>query len=184
MVDRDGHLIHSEFRLKIEAVGYGFLVPVFFVTSGMELNFRALFLQPRHLLLVLAFLIALLVARGLPALMYRAELGARRARALGLLQATSLTVPVIAAHLGHQLHIFDDPTDAAIVVAGVLSVVLFPPTALWLLRGQNIQDATVAALAGGGEQLIGRALDPVGEHAQVVDDLAVRAEAEEERPGC
>jgi Kef-type K+ transport system membrane component KefB len=181
MVDRKEHLIHSEFRLKIEAVGYGFLVPVFFVTSGMQLNFRALFLQPRHLLLVPAFLIALLIARGLPALLYRAELGARRAHALGLLQATSLTVIVIAASLGHQLHIFDDPTDAAMVVAGVLSVVIFPPTALGLLRGPREQ-GPVAALAGDSKQLIGRALDPVGNQVQVVDNLAVRAKSEEQRP--
>jgi Kef-type K+ transport system membrane component KefB len=182
MVDRDERMIHSEFRLKIEAIGYGFLVPAFFVTSGMQLNFRALFVQPRHLLLVLAFLAALLVVRGLPALLYRAELGLRRVAALGLLRATSLTVLVIAASLGHQLHIFDDPTDAAMVVAGVLSVVLFPPNALALLREPKPAPVSVAPLAGDGEQLVGGALDAVGEHMKVLDDVAVGAEPEEQRP--
>jgi Kef-type K+ transport system membrane component KefB len=182
MVDREERMIHSEFRLKIEAIGYGFLVPAFFVTSGMELNFRALFVQPRHLLLVLAFLAALLIVRGLPALLYRAELGLRRVAALGLLRATSLTVLVIAASLGHQLHIFDDPTDAAMVVAGVLSVVLFPPNALALLREPKPAPVSVAPLAGDGEQLVGGALDAVGEHMKVLDDVAVGAETEEQRP--
>ena len=179
MVDREEHLIHSVFRLKIEAIGYGFLVPVFFVTSGMELNFRALFLYPRHLLLVPAFVIALLIVRGLPAAVYRDELGGRRSIALGLLRATSLTVPVIAASLGHSLHIFDDATASALVVAGVLSVVLFPPTALTLLKGEN-EDA---ALAGDGEQLLHRPFDPIGKQVQVLNRVAVRAETEEQGPG-
>jgi Kef-type K+ transport system membrane component KefB len=180
LVDRQEHLIHSEFRLKVEAIGYGFLVPAFFVTSGMELNFRALFLQPRHLLLVPAFMIALLVVRGLPAVVYRDELGGRRAAALGLLRSTSLTVPVIAASLGNQLHIFDDPTASALVVAGLLSVVVFPPSALRLLQQPEKE---VAVLAGSGEQLIDRALDPVGNQVQVANNLAVRTEAEEQSPG-
>ncbi len=184
MVDRDQHLIHSEFRLKMEAIGYGFLVPVFFVASGMELNFRALFVHPRHLLLIPAFMLALLMVRGLPAVIYRRELGGRRAAALGLLRATSLTVLVIAANLGHQLHVFDDPTAAALVVAGVLSVVVFPPTALSLLRGKETRGTAMAAtLAGDGQQLVGRALNPLGEHVQVLDDIAVGAEPEEQRPG-
>lgn len=180
MVDHEEHLIHSEFRLKMEAIGYGFLVPVFFVTSGIELNFRALFVHPRHLLLVPAFIAALLIVRGLPALLYRGELGDRRAAALGLLRATSLTVPVIAASLGHQLHIFDDPTAAALVVSGVLSVIVFPPSALTLLRRP---DEGMAALAGDGEQLIGTAFDPFGKHVQVLDTLAVSTETEKQRPG-
>ncbi|HEY3943679.1 MAG TPA: cation:proton antiporter [Solirubrobacteraceae bacterium] len=180
MVDREEHLIHSVFRLKIEAIGYGFLVPVFFVASGMELNFRALFLHPRHLLLVPAFVIALLIVRGLPAAVYRDELGRRRATALGLLRATSLTVPVIAASLGHNLHIFDDATASALVVAGVLSVVLFPPTALTLLRRDQ---EGVATLAGDGEQLFDGALDPVGKQVQVVNRIAVRTETKEQGPG-
>ena len=180
MVDREEHLIHSVFRLKIEAIGYGFLVPVFFVASGMELNFRALFLHPRHLLLVPAFVIALLIVRGLPAAVYRDELGRRRATALGLLRATSLTVPVIAASLGHSLHIFDDATASALVVAGVLSVVLFPPTALTLLRRD---EEGVATLAGDGEQLFDGALDPVGKQVQVVNRIAVRTETKEQGSG-
>jgi len=136
LVDDRERLIHAEFRLKIEAIGYGFLVPVFFITSGLELNFKGLFEQPGHLVLVPVFLITMVIARGLPALAERRRLGARPAVALGLLQSVSLPVIVIAAKLGHELHIFDDPTDAALVLTGVLSVILFPPIALKALEGE------------------------------------------------
>lgn len=136
LVDDQERLIHPEFRLKIEAVGYGFLVPVFFISSGVELDFKGLFQRPGHLVVVPAFLIAMLISRGLPALAERHRLGVRPAMALGLLQAVSLPVMVIAAKLGHELHIFDDPTDAALVLAGVLSVMLFPPIALRVMEGE------------------------------------------------
>jgi Kef-type K+ transport system membrane component KefB len=180
MVDREEHLVHSEFRLKIEAIGYGFLVPIFFVTTGLELNFRALFVHPRHFLLVPAFMIALLIVRGVPALLYRGQLSRARTAALGLLQATSLTVLVIAASLGHQLHVFDDPTSAALVLAGLGSVVLFPSRALTLLRGEDMTAATLAALGGQRQQLVGGAVDPVGKQIHVGDDVPVGAEPEEQ----
>jgi Kef-type K+ transport system membrane component KefB len=133
VVDRDEHLIHERFRAKIEAIGYGFLVPVFFVSSGLKFDADALFAEPEHLALVPAFLLALLVVRGVPALLYRPIVGTRRAVAAGLLQATSLTFLVVAAHLGRELDVFDAATGSALLAAGLLSVVLFPPVALALL---------------------------------------------------
>jgi len=133
VVDPDRHLVHDRFRSKVEAIGYGFLVPVFFVSSGMRFDADALFRAPEHWVLVPVFLVALLVARGVPALLYRPMITTRQAVATGLLQATSLTFLVVAAHLGRELDVFDDATAAALVVAGLLSVVIYPPIALRLL---------------------------------------------------
>jgi len=78
------------------------------------------------------FLIALLAVRGLPALIYRERFGARRCYVAGLMQATSLTFIVVAAHLGAQLHKIDASSEAALIMAGLLSVLLFPALALVL----------------------------------------------------
>jgi Kef-type K+ transport system membrane component KefB len=136
VVDPDRHLVHDRFRAKIEAIGYGFLVPVFFVTSGLRFDADALFEAPDHWLLVPGFLLALLVVRGLPALLYRRLMGTRNAVAAGFLQATSLTFPVVAAHLGRELDVFDAATAAALITAGLLSVVIYPPIALSLLGAE------------------------------------------------
>ena len=133
VVDRDERLIHERFRAKVEAIGYGFLVPVFFVSSGLKFDADALFAEPEHFALVPAFLVALLLVRGVPALLYRPIVGTRRAIAAGLLQATSLTFLVVAAHLGRELEVFDAAAASALLAAGLLSVVLFPPVALALL---------------------------------------------------
>jgi hypothetical protein len=93
----------------------------------------ALFRDTHHMLLVPMFLAAIFVVRALPALIYRPLMGPRYATVAGLLQATTLTFPVVAAHLGVQLHIFDTATSAALIGAALLSVIIFPPIALRLL---------------------------------------------------
>ena len=81
------------------------------------------------------FLAALLVVRGLPALVYRASgLVATEAVASGLLQATPLPVIVAATTIGVQLHAILPANGSALVAAGLLSVVIFPAIALPLLR--------------------------------------------------
>ena len=60
---------HPRFRIKLEAIGYGFLMPVFFVSSGMRLDLTGLLDSPSALVRVPVFLLALLVVRGVPALL-------------------------------------------------------------------------------------------------------------------
>ena len=141
VVDRDEMMTHPKFRVKLEALGYGFLVPVFFVVSGVRFNLQALTGNPGNLRLVPLFLAVLLVVRGLPAWLYRSRVGTRHSVVAGLLQATSLPFIVAATQIGIELGKLDQATGAALVAAGLLSVLLFPLAALTILRG-----------AGGGQK--------------------------------
>jgi Kef-type K+ transport system membrane component KefB len=135
VVDRDEMMTHPKFRVKLEALGYGFLVPFFFIVSGIRFNLAALTANPANLRLVPLFLAVLLVVRGLPAWLYRSRVGARRSVVAGLLQATSLPFIVAATQIGMELGKLDQATGAALVAAGLLSVLLFPLAALTVLRG-------------------------------------------------
>jgi Kef-type K+ transport system membrane component KefB len=134
LVDRDAAMTHPHFRLKLDAIGYGFLVPVFFVASGLSFDLDALLDRPATLALVPVFLAALIVARGVPALVYRRLVGARGAAAAGLLQATSLPFIVTATQIGVGIGALDRSTAAAFVAAGLVSALLFPALALGQLR--------------------------------------------------
>ena len=134
LVDRDRTMTHPQFRLKLEAVGYGVFVPFFFVATGVSLDLEALFASGETTARVPIFLGALLVARGLPALVYRPLATRRRTAAAALLQATSLSFLVVAGEIGVQLELIRPATYAALVAAGLLSVLLCPLTALRLLR--------------------------------------------------
>jgi Kef-type K+ transport system membrane component KefB len=112
---------------KLDAIGYGFLIPVFFVTSGLTFNLSVLFSSASTLLRVPLFLLALVVVRGLPAVLYRSALASiRDVAAAGLLQATSLPFIVAATTIGLQLHAISPANAAALVAAGLFSVILSP----------------------------------------------------------
>ena len=134
LLDRDEMMTHTHFHTKLQAVGFGIFIPFFFVTSGMQLDVRALFADGAAFALVPVFLLALLLARGVPAALYRSMVGNRSSLAAGLLQATSLPFIVAAAGIGMELGVLSPTIGAAMVVAGLLSVVLFPLGALTLLR--------------------------------------------------
>jgi Kef-type K+ transport system membrane component KefB len=134
LVDRDKKLTHPQFRTKLEAIGFGVFVPFFFVASGLRFNLAALLGSPATLARAPLFLAALLVVRGTPVLLYRRLVGGRRTVAAALLQATSLTFIVAATQIGRALGLMDAATAAALVAAGLLSVLLFPLLALTLLR--------------------------------------------------
>jgi Kef-type K+ transport system membrane component KefB len=135
LLDRDKMMTHTDFHTKLQAVGFGVFIPFFFITSGIQLDVRALFTAGAALALVPVFLLALLLARGLPAILYRPMVGDRGSLAAGLLQATSLPFIVAATGIGMELGILSPTIGAAMVVAGLLSVVMFPLGALTILRG-------------------------------------------------
>jgi Kef-type K+ transport system membrane component KefB len=141
MIDQDQFRTHPNFRVKLEAVGYGFLIPVFFVSSGLEFDLGALLSNSSSLLRLPLFLIALLVVRGLPALLYRDVVPGRRLVAAGLLQATSLPFIVAATTIGLDLRLISAASGAALVGAGLVSVIAFPALALMLLRPYNLPRA-------------------------------------------
>lgn len=137
-LDRDEAMTHPEFRAKIEAVGYGVFIPVFFVSSGLEFDLEALFSSADTTLKIPVFLLALLAVRGLPALLYRGRLPSSRLLAAGLLQATSLPFIVTATMIGRDLDLVTASSSAAFIAAGLVSVVVFPLTALAILGGRSV----------------------------------------------
>ena len=144
LVDRDQAMTHTHFHQKLGEAGFGIFVPFFFVASGLKFDGSALFAKSSALALVPIFVALLLAARALPALLYRPLLDARRVAAAGLLQATSLGFIVVAGQIGMDLGLITKGTGAAFVAAGLVSVLVFPLTALSLLRAETAPQ-TVAA---------------------------------------
>jgi Kef-type K+ transport system membrane component KefB len=145
LVDRDRMMTHTGFRAKLEAVGYGVFIPVFFVASGIRFDLDALFGSASTVARVPLFLAVLLLVRGLPALLYRPALGNRQTLVAALLQATSLPFIVAASMIGIELDLLDQATGAALIAAGLLSVLVFPLLALTILRrGERASAETTA----------------------------------------
>jgi Kef-type K+ transport system membrane component KefB len=109
---------------KLDAIGYGFFIPVFFVTSGMGLDVQSIVAAPARLPV---FFVLLLVVRGLPAvLVYRHALPAAQRLQMVFITATSLPLLVALSQIGLANGTMLPENAAALVGAGVLSVVAFP----------------------------------------------------------
>jgi Kef-type K+ transport system membrane component KefB len=133
IIEISGREPNREFLIKLEGIGFGFLVPVFFISTGVSFQLKGLLTQPGALVLVPLLLLALLVVRGVPAALYARTVGRRRAAAGGLLQATTLTFVIVATEIGLEAGKITPAAAAALVAAGLLSAALFPAAAARVL---------------------------------------------------
>jgi Kef-type K+ transport system membrane component KefB len=123
------------FDSKLNAVGYGFLIPFFFVTSGMAFNVDELFGDPVALLKLPLFVGLFLVVRGIPALLlYRGILGLRDRAALAVFCATELPLVVAITTLAQNAGDMRPSTASALVGAAIISTLVFPLLGLRLRR--------------------------------------------------
>jgi Kef-type K+ transport system membrane component KefB len=144
LVDRDREMTHPAFRRKLEAIGFGVFIPVFFVTSGIRFDLSALSASAT---MVPIFLVALLLVRALPAVLYGSLLDRRERLVAGLMQATSLPFLVAATAIGLELGLLDSGEAAALVGAGLVSVLVFPAAGLALLQRDRGALSTPASTA-------------------------------------
>ena len=132
---------------KFDAVGYGIFIPIFFVSSGMGLDLKAISRDPLRLLL---FFVMLLIVRGLPSLLvYRRALAPRQRLEMTFITATTLPLLIALAEIGQQDGVMLPATAAALVGAGVLSVLVYPLIAVRLHRSAAGPPAGVEILADG-----------------------------------
>lgn len=123
---------------KVEAMGFGFLVPLFFVVTGIEFDLDALLGGGWALLLLPLFLLLFLVVRGIPMwLLAPRDLGRRDRSALVLFGSTALPLVVAITTLGVQDGKLGSGEAAALVGAGMVSVLVFPLVGLRLRAGSG-----------------------------------------------
>jgi Kef-type K+ transport system membrane component KefB len=123
---------------KLEAVAFGVVVPVFFITTGVNFDLRELVGDVRALILLPIFLVLLLLLRGLPGLIAAPPGSTRRDRgALTLFAATGLPIIVAVTNIGLEQGDLTKGPVSALVGAGMLSVLLFPVLALALRRSSS-----------------------------------------------
>jgi Kef-type K+ transport system membrane component KefB len=128
------------FESKLTAVGYGFLIPFFFVTSGMAFNVHELFSNSSALLKLPLFVALFLVVRGVPAmLLYRGVLSLRDRSALAVFCATELPLVVAITTLAEKAGDMRASTASALVGAAIISTLIFPLLGLRIRRDRPLE---------------------------------------------
>jgi Kef-type K+ transport system membrane component KefB len=126
-------------RMRLEGIGFGFLIPVYFVTTGMNFDLDSL-LSARGLGLAALFLVLLLGVRGLSAVLWLRELGPRHALGLALFAATALPLIVAIVDVADDHGAIAEDVGASLVGAGMISVLTFPLLGL-RAAGRGARDA-------------------------------------------
>ena len=131
-------------RMRLEGVGFGFLIPIYFVVTGINFDLDSL-LTPTGLALAALFLALLVVVRGLPSLLWLRELGRRRTLGLALFGATGLPLIVAIVGIGTDSGAIATDVGASLIGAGMVSVLLFPLLAITIAgRGTAAVSVTSA----------------------------------------
>jgi Kef-type K+ transport system membrane component KefB len=118
---QDDDLIH-----KLEAFGFGFFVPVFFILAGVNLDLGALLESPESLALLPVLLVLSMLIKFIPTILFRRLLTWKETFAGSLLLNTHLSLEIAVAVIGLRLGLFSPATNAAVVVFAVLTVLLMP----------------------------------------------------------
>lgn len=135
-------------REKLEGIGFGFLIPIFFISSGMRFDLRALFQSAESLLRLPVFLALFFVVRGLPVFLYRRDLPRTDLAPLALFSATALPTVVAITSIGVATGRMRPDNAAALVGAGMISVFLHPVLALTLRQ----RTKSVSTLGAGADK--------------------------------
>ncbi len=136
----------SIFDSKVTAVGYGLLIPFFFVTSGMEFDIDSLFASTEAMLKLPMFAALFLIVRGFPALLfYRGELDGRDRASLAVFSATQLPLVVAITTLAVDGGHMRSSTAAALVGAAIISALVYPMVGLRLRRDADREPEPVPA---------------------------------------
>ena len=130
---KEGELL----RHKLDAIGYGFLIPIFFIVAGMRFEVSALWSAPLAPLQVALLSCLLVLVRGVPVLLYKKELTPEEKLPFALYSATGLPLIVIISEIGVSSGLMPPDRAAILVSAGMISVLLFPILAV-KLRGKFI----------------------------------------------
>lgn len=133
----DDSMRDPNLRGRLDGLGYGFFIPVFFITSGATLDLSALDLWPDVVVLVPLLVLVLLFVRATPEVVLRLGVDHRHRVGAGLMCATSLPFIVTATQVGVATGRLDTSTAAAVTTAGLIGVCVFPAIGVSLLSGRT-----------------------------------------------
>ncbi|WNB90586.1 cation:proton antiporter [Bacillus sp. NEB1478] len=115
------HLVH-----KLDSFGYGFLIPIFFVMVGVELDIRSIFADSKALALIPLLLLGLLISKFLPILFLRKWYDWKTVTAAGFLLTSTLSLVIAAAKIGERINVIDSRTSSALILTAVISSIITP----------------------------------------------------------
>lgn len=117
---------NKEMVQKLDSFGYGFLIPIFFVMVGVDLNIWELFKDPKVVWLIPLLFVALLISKMVPVLILKKWYDFRTVVGSGLLLTSTLSLVVAAAKVGERIRVIDDRMASALILLAIVTCLITP----------------------------------------------------------
>ncbi|MBD3859746.1 monovalent cation:proton antiporter family protein [Bacillus sp. 28A-2] len=117
---------NKELVQQLDSFGYGFLIPIFFVMVGVDLNIWALFKDPTIMIMIPLLFIALLLSKLIPILYLKKWYDMRKVIGSGFLLTSTLSLVIAAATIGERLGVIDHKMSGALILVAVLTSIITP----------------------------------------------------------
>ncbi|MFX0111591.1 monovalent cation:proton antiporter family protein [Bacillus sp. FSL K6-4563] len=117
---------NKELVQQLDSFGYGFLIPIFFVMVGVDLNIWALFKDPNIMIMIPLLFIALLISKLIPILYLKKWYDMKKVIGSGFLLTSTLSLVIAAATIGERLGVIDHKMSGALILVAILTSILTP----------------------------------------------------------
>jgi Kef-type K+ transport system membrane component KefB len=160
----------SGLRQQLDAIGYGFFIPIFFVMVGVEFNLPALMQRPGALALVGLLAALALLVKLIPSLLFRYAFSWRETLAAGFLTSARLSLIIAASAIGLRLGLISESLNSAVVLLAVITCLLAPLAFAWLAPAAAGEKRLVLIAGDGANaKLLTRNVREHHEHTMLVE---------------
>ncbi len=166
----------AETMHQLESFGFGFFIPIFFIMVGVDFNLSALLDSPEALLLLPILLLAAIVVKLAPALVFKLNFGWRETLGAGSLLSARLSLIIAASAIGLRLGVISDPVNAAIILVAIITVTLAPLIFIRVIPEKEKEKLRPTIVVGAG--VLGM---QVAEQLKGHNDHVVLIDADQER---
>jgi Trk K+ transport system NAD-binding subunit len=116
----------SQLREKLDAIGYGFFIPIFFITVGAQFDVGALLGSRSALLLVPVLIVSAYAVKVLPALFFRSLFTWREVFGAGVLLSSRLSLIIAASAIALDLELITSAVNSAVILVAVVTCTFSP----------------------------------------------------------
>jgi Kef-type K+ transport system membrane component KefB/Trk K+ transport system NAD-binding subunit len=141
----------SALREKLDAIGYGFFIPIFFIMAGARFDLQALLLSPRSLVLVAILVIAAYLIKLIPSFLFRSLFSWRETIAAGVLLSSRLSLIIAASAIALDLGIISNSTNSAVLLVAMVTCTLSPILFNRILAPTPVTNRQRVVILGSGQ---------------------------------
>ncbi|MEN1938847.1 monovalent cation:proton antiporter family protein [Paenibacillus sp. 102] len=111
---------------KLDSIGYGFFIPIFFVMVGVNLEVWSIFKEPSSMLMIPILIVGLFISKLLPSLVLRKWYPRNIVLGSAILLTSTLSLVIAAAQIGEKLNIISPSLSASLILSAVITCIFAP----------------------------------------------------------